>query len=169
MIVPGGVLGLAAVLALLGWGPVPLNGSEMVAAAWPVALAVVVVAVFTCAVVAWRAAARGFGPVHGDSGRARTTVTIGTTVLVASAAALWLASRFTWVEVRSFDGKEYVLERALSADLSILRADKADRCRSAARERDMAGTYVTSLLASPTLPHRSVHAGRGDGHDGPQP
>ncbi|MET4699856.1 3-oxoadipate CoA-transferase alpha subunit [Constrictibacter sp. MBR-5] len=30
-------------------------------------------------------------------------------------------------EVRSFEGKEYVLERALSADLSILRADKADR------------------------------------------
>ncbi|MFN4088056.1 MAG: CoA transferase subunit A [Alphaproteobacteria bacterium] len=30
-------------------------------------------------------------------------------------------------EVRSFDGKDYVLERALTADLSILRADRADR------------------------------------------
>jgi len=30
-------------------------------------------------------------------------------------------------EVRSFDGKDYLLERALTADLAILRADRADR------------------------------------------
>ncbi len=30
-------------------------------------------------------------------------------------------------EVRSFDGKNYLLERALTADLAILRADRADR------------------------------------------
>lgn len=90
VIVPGGALGLAAVVAMLGWGPVPLNGAAMAAATWPVGLAVVVVAVLVCAGVAWRAAAVGVGPVHGDSGRARTSASIGATVLVVAAAAVSL-------------------------------------------------------------------------------
>ncbi|MHA6693734.1 FtsX-like permease family protein [Homoserinimonas sp. A520] len=91
VIVPGGAVGLTAVVLLLGSGLVPVNGAAMTAAAWPIALAVVGSAALVCGVVGWRAAVVGAGPVHGDSGRTRASVTIGAAVLVLVAAgvSLW--------------------------------------------------------------------------------
>lgn len=106
VILPGVAVGAVAVTALLGSGLIPVNAAAMAETIWPTALAVAAVAALVCGVVSWRAALAGAGPAQGETGRARTSVTLGATVLVLVAAgvSLWQFKLYGSPLVTSQDG-----------------------------------------------------------------
>lgn len=84
--VVGAAFGAAVVAMLL----VAVQPSAGVRGLWSVAPVVAGAAILLSAVIAWRAASTGVGPAHGDSGRVRSSVTGGVSVLVFVAAGLSL-------------------------------------------------------------------------------
>ncbi len=92
-VVPGAALGVLGVLlspTLLPPNGAALNGAALTAAVWPVGFAIAASAVAVCGVVSWRAAVTGTAGVRGETGRARSSVSLVLTVLAAVAAALSL-------------------------------------------------------------------------------